>query len=322
MNAFARLTAAIAVAAIPAIAFAQGQYPVKPIRLMVNYPPGGPADIIGRALANKLAPFLGQPVVVDNRSGASGVIGADHVAKSPPDGYTVLISAASPLVIAPGLAKVPYDPFKDFVPVTQVVAVPQAVVAIPKLGVRTLAALVAYAKANPGKVSFASAGTAGLTHLAGELLKREAAIDIVHVPYRGAAPAVNDLLGGQVEIMFADIPVLLPHVQSGKLIALAVGDARRAPSLPEVPTTTEAGFPAVMANNWYALLVPAGTPREVVLKLNQAAATALTSSDLREQLAKQGAGAVGGSPEELGALMRAETARWVPLGKSVGAVWE
>jgi tripartite-type tricarboxylate transporter receptor subunit TctC len=215
----------------------------------------------------------------------------------------------------------PYDVEKDLVPVTQIVAVPEVIVAVPKLGVKTLPELIARAKASPGKITFASSGNAGMPHLAGELLKREAGIDLVHIPYRGAAPAVNDLLGGHADVMFADIPILLPHIQSGKLVALALGSERRAPTLPNVPTTGEVGLPRVLANNWYGLFAPGGTPKEIVIKLNQAAVAALKTDDVRELLAKQGAVTVGGTPEEFNAFLRGERTKWGTVAKAAGVKW-
>jgi tripartite-type tricarboxylate transporter receptor subunit TctC len=287
----------------------------------VPFPPGGPADIIGRTLANKMSSSLGQQVIVDNKGGAGGVIGVENVVKSPPDGYSLLLGSPGATAIAPTLTKLPYDVEKDLVPLTQVVSVPEVVVAIPKLKIKTLPELVAYAKANPGKVTFASSGNAGMPHLAGELLKREAGIDMTHIPYRGAAPAVNDLLGGQVDVMFADIPILLPHINSGKLVPLALGSEKRAPSLPNLPTTGEAGLPRVLANNWYGLFVAGGTPKEITAKLTQAAIAALKSDDVRETLAKQGAIVVGSTPDEFNAFLRAERTKWGTVAKTAGVKW-
>ncbi len=308
---------------LPGAAQAQApEYPSRSIRLVVNFPAGGPADIFGRAIAARLGPALGQQVVVDNRGGAGGVIGTDAVAKAAPDGYTLLVSPAGSLAIAAGITKLPYDNLKDLAPITLLVNVPEILVAIPSLGIKTLPDLIAQAKASPGKFRFASTGNAGMPHLAGELLKREAGIDIVHVPYKGAAPAVNDLLGGHVDIMFADIPVLLPHIQSGKLNALAIGSERRAPSTPSVPTTAELRLPGVLANNWYGLLAPGGTPRSIINKLNQVTVAALKSAELQAQLGNQGAIPVGNSPEEFAAFLRNETNRWGTLARSIGANWE
>ena len=311
------LLAAMALAAAPALA---QPYPSKPVRLVVPFPPGGPVDIVARPLAAKLATVLGQPVVIDNRSGAGGVVGIDHVAKSAGDGYTLLLTPPGGLIVAPFLlATPPYDPFKDLVAVSEVVTVPAVIAANPKVGARTLPELVAYAKANPGKVNFASSGSATMAHLAGELLKRDAGIDIVHVPYRGAAPGVQALLAGDVQIRVSDVPTVLPHIKAGKLVAIAVSSKQRVPALPGVPTTAEAGMPTLVAENWYGLLAPAGTPRDVVAKIQQAVATALKAPDLQEQLAAQGAEPVGSTPGEFATYMRAESAKWGTLAKAVGA---
>jgi tripartite-type tricarboxylate transporter receptor subunit TctC len=230
-------------------------YPSKPVRLIVGFPAGGPADIFGRALAQGMASELGQPVVVENVAGVGGVLGVDRAAKAPPDGYTLCINSASPLVIAPySLSKIPYDVKRDFAFITLVVRVPEVVAVHPSLPVNSLAELVSHAKLNPGKVNFGSAGSGSITHLAGELLKAEAKIDIVHVPYKGAAPAVNDLLGGQVQMGIFDVPILLGHIRSGKLKALALTSSQRAASLPEVATTVELGYPNVNSDNWYGLV--------------------------------------------------------------------
>jgi tripartite-type tricarboxylate transporter receptor subunit TctC len=315
-------TATLLTAAAAHAADAPGSWPNRPVRIVVNFPAGGPADIIGRSLGTKLATVINQPVVVENRAGAGGVIGTDSVAKAAPDGYTLLVCSAGSLAIAPGLTTLPYDPDRDLAPITQIVDAPEVLVAIPKLGVKTLPELLTYARTHPGRISFASSGPASMPHLGGELLKREASLDIVHVPYKGAAPAVNDLLGGQVDIMFADIPVVLQHIQSGRLLALAMGNVRRAPTLPAVPTTAESGLPGVLANNWYGLLAPGGTPREIIGQIHQAAAAALRMPELIDTLTRLGALPVASSPEAFTAFIRAERARWVPVARAAGAKWE
>lgn len=311
------LTSSVLIGVVPVVA---QTYPSKPIRLIVPFPAGGPNDFFARTLGSKLSPAIGQPVVIENRSGAAGMAGTDVVAKSAPDGYTVVIVSASALAIAPMIADPRlFDPVKDLVTVTLVARVPEALVAIPQLGVKTLPELIAKAKAAPGKINFASAGTGGMPHLAGELLKREAKIDIVHVPYRGAAPAVTDLLGGHVDIMFADLPVLLPHIQSGKLIPLVLASGTRAPTLPNVPTTGEGGLPNVQADNWYGMLAPGATSRDIVMTLNRHVVAALSSAEVREAFAKQGALAAPTTPDEFAAFHRAEMAKWGTLAKAVGA---
>ncbi|HET9351222.1 MAG TPA: tripartite tricarboxylate transporter substrate binding protein [Burkholderiales bacterium] len=294
-------------------------YPSKPVRLIVGFPAGGPADIFGRTLAQGMAPALGQPVVVENVSGVGGVLGVDRAAKAAPDGYTLCINSASPLVIAPySLSKIPYDVKKDFAFITLVVRVPEVVAVHPSLPVNSLSELISYARANPGKVNFGSAGSGSITHLAGELLKAEAKVDLVHVPYKGAAPAVNDLLGGQVQMGIFDVPVLLGHIRSGKLKALALTSRQRAASLPEVPTTVELGYPNVNSDNWYGLVAAAGTPAEVQRRIHAAAVAALKSPAVEEQFAKVGGIASPGTSEEYRSFIAAEQAKWSKIVQAIG----
>ncbi len=303
---------------VPLVALAQA-YPNKPVRLIVGFPAGGPADIFGRALAQGMAAELGQPVVVENVSGVGGVLGVERAAKAAPDGYTLCINSASPLVIAPySLTKIPYDVKKDFAFLTLVVRVPEVLAVHPSVPVGSLAELIAYAKANPGKVNFGSAGSGSITHLAGELLKAEAKIDIVHVPYKGAAPAVNDLLGGQVQMGIFDVPVLLGHIRSGKLKALTITSAQRAPSLPEVATTAELSYPNVNSDNWYGLLAAAATPPEVQKRVHAAAVAALRSKAVEEQFARVGGIASPGTPQDYGAFIAAEQAKWSKIVQAIG----
>jgi tripartite-type tricarboxylate transporter receptor subunit TctC len=294
-------------------------YPAKPVRLIVGFPAGGPADIFGRALAQAMASELGQPVVVENISGVGGVLGVDRAAKAAPDGYTLCINSASPLVIAPySLSKIPYDVKKDFAFLTLVVRVPEVLAVHPSMPVGSLAQLIAYAKANPGKVNFGSAGSGSITHLAGELLKAEAKVDLVHVPYKGAAPAVNDLLGGQVQMGIFDVPILLGHIRSGKLKALALTSGQRAASLPDVATTVELGYPNVNSDNWYGLLAAAATPPEVQRRIHAAAVAALKSKAVQEQFAKVGGVASPGTPELYRAFIAAEQAKWSKIVQAIG----
>jgi tripartite-type tricarboxylate transporter receptor subunit TctC len=303
---------------LPLALWAQG-FPSKPIRMIVPFPAGGPADLFGRGLAQGMSSELGQPVIVENIGGVGGVLGVDRAAKAAPDGYTLGFNSGSTLSIAPySLAKMPYDVNKDFGLITLVVRVPEVVAVHPSLPVNTLAELVAYARKNPGKVNFGSAGGGSITHLAGELLKSEAKIDMVHVPYKGAAPAVNDLVGGQVQMGIFDVPVLLGHIRSGKLKALAVTSATRAPTLPEVPTTAEANLPNVTSDNWYGLVVPVATPEEIQKRLNAAAVAALKSPALAEQYAKVGGLASPGTPQEYAAFLAKEQAKWSKVVKAIG----
>ena len=301
-------------------AFALGQaYPAKPVRMIVPFPAGGPADIFGRGLAQAMGAELGQPVVIENIGGVGGVLGVDRALKSAPDGYTLAFNSGSTLSIAPySFAKMPYDVKKDVALITLVVRVPEVLAVHPSLPVNSLAELVEHARKNPGKVNFGSAGGGSITHLAGELLKAEAKIDLVHVPYKGAAPAVNDLLGGQVQMGIFDVPILLAHVRSGKLKALSVTSATRAPTLPDVPTTAEGRYPNVTSDNWYGLVAPAATPAEVQKKVHAAAVAALQSSSLREQYAKIGGIASPGTPQEYAAFLAAEQAKWSKVVAAIG----
>jgi tripartite-type tricarboxylate transporter receptor subunit TctC len=294
-------------------------YPSKPLHLVVGFPAGGPADIFGRALAQGLSAELGQPVVVENIAGVGGVLGVERALKSPPDGYTLCLNSASPLVIAPySLAKLPYDVKKDVGLITVVVRVPEVLAVHPSLPVRSFTELVAYAKKNPGKVNFGSAGAGSITHLAGELLKAEAKVDLVHVPYKGAAPAVTDLVGGQVQMGIFDVPILLAHIRAGRLKALAVTSASRAPTLPDVPTTAEGGYPNVTSDNWYGLIVPAATPADVQKKLNAAAVAVLHSSSIKDQYGKVGGIPSPGSPEEYATFLAAEQQKWSQIVSAIG----
>jgi tripartite-type tricarboxylate transporter receptor subunit TctC len=302
----------------PLLALAQ-PYPSKPVKLIVGFPAGGPADIFGRSLAQGMAMELGQPVIVENVSGVGGVLGVDRAAKAAPDGYTMVINSASPLVIAPySLSKIPYDVKKDFAFITLVVRVPEVVAVHPSLPANSLSELISYAKANPGKVNFGSAGSGSITHLAGELLKAEAKIDLVHVPYKGAAPAVNDLLGGQVQMGIFDVPVLLSHIRSGKLRALAITSAQRSSALPDVPSTAEGGYPNVTSDNWYGLILPAATPARVQKRVHDAAVAALKSPALVEQYARVAGIASPGSPQDYAAFLAAEQAKWSKVVTAIG----
>ena len=308
----------LALSLVPLLAFAQ-QYPNKPIRMIVPFPAGGPSDLFGRALAHGMGEQLGQQVVVENVGGVGGVLGVDRALKSAPDGYTLAFNSGSTLSIAPySFAKLPYDVKKDVGLITLVVRVPEVLAVNPSLPVNSLAELVAYAKANPGKVNFGSAGGGSITHLAGELLKAEAGINLVHVPYKGAAPAVNDLLGGQVQMGIFDVPVLLGHIRSGKLKALAVTSANRAATLPDVPTTAEGKYPNVTSDNWYGLVVPAATPADVRKRLHAAAVATLNSPGVKEQYAKVGGIASPGSPQEYAAFLASEQAKWSKVVTAIG----
>jgi tripartite-type tricarboxylate transporter receptor subunit TctC len=311
----------VLLAAMAAIAFAQAPaYPTKPIRLVVPFPAGGTTDILARAAAQKLTEAWGQPVVVDNRPGAGGNIGSELVAKAAPDGYTLEMGTVGTHAINASLyAKMPYDHVKDFVPVILVAGVPNVLVVHPSVPVNSVAELIAYAKANPGKLNFASSGSGTSIHLSGELFKVMSGVQMTHVPYKGSAPAVQDLLGGQVQLMFDNLPSALPHIKAGKLRALAVTSAQRAPVLPDVPTIAEAGLPGFEASSWFGVLAPAGTSPAIVAKLNAEIAKWLASPEAKEKLQGQGANVAGGPPEEFTKHIAAETAKWAKVVKESGA---
>ena len=258
----------------PALAAAQ-EFPTRSIRLIVPFPAGGPNDIIARVIGQRMSELTKQPVVIDNRAGQGGVLGTDAVAKAAPDGYTIAISSAGALAISPGMEKVAYDTLKDFQPITLVATVPEMLVVADNVPARDIRELIALARAQPGKLNFASSGPGSLPHLAGELLKLTAKIDIVHVPYRGAAPAVSDLLGHQVQMAFLDLPILLPQVKAGALRGIAIGSPQRAPTAMDVPTTAEQGMPELRIENWYGMVAPAATPPAIVAALNKIATEAM-----------------------------------------------
>lgn len=313
-----RLLRILALALFPTVALAQA-YPAKPLKMIVPFPAGGPADIFGRELAQALTGQLGQTVVVENVGGVGGVLGVDRALKSAPDGYTLGFNSGSTLSIAPySFTRLPYDVKKDVGLITLVVRVPEVLAVSPSLPVNSLRELVAYAKAHPGKINFGSAGAGSITHLAGELLKAEAHVDLVHVPYKGAAPAVNDMVGGQVQMGIFDVPILLGHIRSGRLKALAVTSATRAPTLPDVPTTGEQGLPNVTSDNWYGLVVPAATPAAIQKRLNEAAVAALKSPALVEQYAKVGGLASPGSPHDYAVFLAAEQDKWQKVVTAIG----
>jgi tripartite-type tricarboxylate transporter receptor subunit TctC len=294
-------------------------WPAKPVRLVVPYPPGGPTDVLARIVAVRLSEALGQPFAIDNKPGASGMIGAAEVAKALPDGYT-LLSNASIHVINPSLyPKTAFDAIADFAPVTQLASVPLILVVNNDLPVRSVRDLIAYAKANPGKLNFASSGNAAAPHLAGESFKLAAAIEMQHVPYKGSAPALTDLIGGQVQLMFDSMPSAMPHVKAGKLRPLAVTTARRSAAVPDLPTISEAGLPGFDISTWYGLWAPKGTPRELVTRLASESARILRSADVRERYAALGAEPVGSSPEEFAAYCRSELDKWARIVKASGA---
>jgi tripartite-type tricarboxylate transporter receptor subunit TctC len=310
-----------AVVVLSPVATSAQEFPSKPIRLVVPFPPGGPNDLIGRVVGQKMQEILKQQVVIDNRGGAGGALGTDVVAKAAPDGYTIAISSSGALAISMSMQeKLPYDTLKHLKPVTLVATVPELLVAATSLPAKDLKELIALARAKPGTLNYASSGPGGMPHLAGELLKVAAKVDIVHVPYKGAAPAVNDLLGQQVQMAFFDLPVLMPHVEAGKLKAIAVGSRERAPSLKNVPTTAELGYPQVVAENWYGMVAPIATPPAIIARLNQATVEALRDPGVKEKLSSQGLTLVGDTPEQFTAYIRAEIEKWAKVAKAAGLV--
>lgn len=295
---------------------AQG-WPNKPIRLVVPFTPGGSSDILGRAIGQKLAESLGQPVIIDNVPGAGGSVGADKVAKAAPDGYTLLMGHIGTLAVNPAIyPKLPYDPVRDFAPVAWVANVPNVLVVHPKVPAQNLRELVTYAKARPGRLNYGSGGNGSAAHLATEYLKLQTGTFIVHVPYRGAAPAVGDLVVGQTDLLFTGAPALISFIKSGQLRALAVSSKTRLPALPEVPTVAESGYPGFEADQWYGVVAPAGTPADIVRQLNTHINQALSSPELKTRLASEGAIAVPTTPEAYGALIRREIERWKPVVKA------
>ncbi|HSV16835.1 MAG TPA: tripartite tricarboxylate transporter substrate binding protein [Casimicrobiaceae bacterium] len=295
-------------------------YPTRPVRLVVPFPAGGTTDILARAAAQKLSEAWGQQVIVDNRPGAGGNIGTELVARSAPDGYTLEMGTVGTHAINASLySKLPYDHVKDFAPVILVAGVPNVLVIGPGLPVNSVQELIAYAKANPGKLNFASSGSGTSIHLSGELFKTLTGVQMTHVPYKGSAPALSDLMGGQVQLMFDNLPSSLAFIKAGKLRALAVTSTVRAAALPDVPTMVEAGVPGFEASSWFGILAPAGTPRDIVMRINGEVAKWLASPDAREKLSAQGAIAAGGTPEDFARHIGSETTKWAKVVKESGA---
>lgn len=311
------LSCLFAAAAMAAFASAQAQpYPAKPVRIVVPFPAGGNADIFARAFAQKLGEATKQTPIVDNRAGAAGIIGTQFVAKSPADGYTLLFGTTGTHTTNPAVyAKLPYDPVKDFAPVSNFADSPFLLVVHPSVPAKTLKDLVTLAKLRPGQLDYASFGAGSSAHLAGEMLRTVAGINIVHVAYKGGPPAVTDLVGGHVSLMFNSMPAVLPLVKAGRLHALAVASAKRAPTLPALPTFTEAGYDGFEAGSWYGVLAPAGTPGEAITRLHAETVRMLKLPDVRQKLATEGAEAIGNSPEEFAAQIRRDMARWAKVAR-------
>lgn len=305
-------------AALPAAVFAQA-YPTKPIRLMVPFPPGGSTDIVARIVAQKLGGQLGQSLVIENRGGAGGTLGTAVVAKAAPDGYTLVVGTTSTHVVAPSVyQRLEYDPVKDFAPISLIGTTPYLLVVNPQLRAQTLQELVALMKAQPGKLNYASAGVGSTTHLAMEMLKNASGTYALHIPYNGNGPAGSAVIAGQVEILFGSLPAVLPHARSGRVRALAVGTPKRSPSLPEVPTVAESGYPGFDASLWLAIMAPAGTPAPIVDRLQKEIATAVLAKDTSELLDKNGAEPLISTPAELAAMIKDGVAKYAKVVKAAG----
>jgi tripartite-type tricarboxylate transporter receptor subunit TctC len=319
MTVWVRLLAGLPLLLFAVAASAQ-EFPTKPIRLIVPFPAGGPNDIIARVVGQRMSELIKQPILIDNRGGQAGVLGTDAIAKAAPDGYTIGIVSASSLAISPAMEKVAYDPQKDLAPVTLVVTVPEMLVVATNVPANNMAELVKLAKAQPGKLNFASSGQGSLPHLAGELFKLTAKLDIVHIPYRGAAPAINDMLGQQVQMTFLDLPVILPHIKAGALRGIALGARERAPTAPDVPTTAEVGMPDLLIENWYGMIAPAGTPDKILDAVNRIANEAMADPGVKQKLADQGLTVAGDTREHFRGFIGDEIKKWAKVIKDAGVL--
>ncbi len=309
---------------LPALLFvalgfqAHAQYPTKPVKLIVPYAAGGTTDVLARIVADKLTQSLGQQVVIEYKPGAGGTIGADAAAKSPPDGYTIVMGAPGSHSTAPSLyAKLPFDPVKDFAPIVHVANVPNSIIVHPTLPVKSVPELIAYAKANPGRLTYGSAGTGATTHLTGELFALMADVKLTHIPYKGSSQAMIDLLGGQIQMMFENLPGAASQIRSSKVRGLAVTSLRRSPAFPDLPAVSETlpGFEVVA---WFALFAPAGTPPAIVARLNAESDRALKLADVREKIAQAGSDPIGGTPEDLAKFLAADIAKWARVTREAG----
>jgi len=317
------LAAVVIVACCASMPVRAADYPTKPITLIIGFAPGGPSDVLARIITRKMEEILKQPFVIENRPGAGGSIAGTAVARATPDGYTVLLGTGSLLAINVTLYKnLGYDPEKDFEPITLIGTQTNVLYTHPSVPAKTLGELIDYAKANPGKLSFGSGGNGTPAHLAGELLKIEAKIDMAHVPFRGTGPALQNVIAGHVPMAFNPPPPLLPHIQSGSIRAIAVTTLKRSEALPDVPTIAELGFPGFEATTWHALVAPAGTPKEVIAALNRAAVAALNDPDSRKALTELGVDVVGSTPEELRDYIKSEIPKWAEIVKASGAKME
>jgi tripartite-type tricarboxylate transporter receptor subunit TctC len=309
-----------AAALVLAIPLAHGQsYPTRPVRLVVPFPPGGSADILGRALGQKLAEGFGQSVVIENRPGAGTAIAAEFVANAPPDGYTLMLGTVSSHAINPAVnPKLPFDPVRNFTPVAPVATIPFALIVHPSLPVKSVGELITYVRQRPGKIDYSSAGNGTSNHLAGELFESMTGTHMVHIPYRGSAPALQDLIAGRVSVMFDLVLTAAPHIKSGAVRGLAVTGARRSAVLPDLPTVAESGLPGYEVSAWFGIFGPAGMPRTVVDRLNAEIARGLATPDLQQRLVSQGAEPLAGTPDEFAAYLKSEIAKWAKVVKEAG----
>ncbi|MGZ5572464.1 MAG: Bug family tripartite tricarboxylate transporter substrate binding protein [Usitatibacter sp.] len=304
------LVAALAATAVPA-----QSYPTKPVKLIVTYPPGGSSDLMARILAQKLSELWGQPVIVESKPGAAGSIGMEYAAHQPPDGYTFVIGNLGPVTVNPILSKVPYDSERDFIAVSLISTGPNILVVNPATPVKTLQELIAYARANPGKVNFGSSGPGSVAHLSGEMFKNLTHLDVTHIAYKGGILSVQDLVAGHVQMVFSDALPAMQFIKSGRLRALAVTGPERSPFVPEIPTCVESGLPGLVAVNWWGVLLPTGTPRAIVQKFHADIVKVMKDADLKERFAQLGVDAVSSTPEEFAAFMKSEAAKYAKLIK-------
>ena len=317
MNRIALSFVALALAAAAPACLAQA-YPSKPVRVIVTFAAGGGTDLAARTVAPKLSEGLGQSIVIENRAGANGAVGAEALAKSPPDGYTLMVGAAGTLAVAPHLGKLPFDTFKDFAPISLLATSPFVVTVNPGVKAESIRDLIALAKANPGKLTFGSSGTGGAPQLATELFKNMAGVNLLHVPYKGLGPAITDLLGGQINVIFADVGLVVAHLKAAKLRGLAITGNNRSAAVPDLPTVAEAGVPGYVAGTWYGLFAPAGTPPGIVARLSEETRKALSHHDVRASFAAQGVDPAGNSPEQFLAFVRDEHAKWGRVIREAG----
>ena len=312
------VASACTLAATP-VALAQS-YPTKSIRLICPFPPGGAVDIASRAIANELSKTIGQQVVVENKPGAGGNIGGAEAARAAPDGYTIFMTTSGISAINPALySKMPFDPNKDLAPVSALVSLNNVLVVHPSVAAKSVTEIIAMAKAQPGKMTYASSGSGTSIHMSGEMFKHLAKVDILHIPYKGSSPALTDMLGGQVMMMFDNVPSALPHIKSGKLRALATTGAKRDATLPDLPTIAEAGVPGYESGVWFGLLVPAGTPRDIVAKLNAEAVKGTKSPEFVKRMTDLGYNIIGSTPEQMTEMLKTEVNTWGPIVKASGA---